>query len=101
MQTTQDSLGAAAADAGSKITLIGSAGSVIGWLNSNSAGMWLGILIGLAGLGINWYFKREESKLRREDNKRKQEAHEAWMAKLQSSNGMPLLDPVPAFEVDE
>ena len=100
MQTTQDSLGAAAADAGSKITLIGSAGSVIGWFNSNSAGMWLGILIGLVGLWINWHFKREDSKLKREDNRRKQEAHEAWMKKLQNSQGMPL-EPVPAFEVDE
>jgi len=64
------------------VTLLGSLGSVAGWANSNAAGMWMGVLIAAIGLYVNWKFKVKE-------NKRKQEAHEAWMKKMEFTGPTP------------
>lgn len=61
---------------GHKITLAGSAGSVVGWATSSNIGVWVGIVIGLAGLALNFYFKRRA-------DRRHQVAHEAYMRQFQ------------------
>lgn len=71
-QTTID---AAMAAAGSKATYAGAGASVSSWLFSSEAGVFAGIVIGLAGLAVNFYFKRRE-------DRRLQEEHDARMAGL-------------------
>lgn len=66
---------AAAAD---KATWTGSAGSVLGWMTSSAFGMWAGIVIGVLGLVVNWYFKRK-------GDRRSQEAHNAYLETLRAT----------------
>lgn len=68
-----------------KVTLIGSAGSVFSWLNSSNFGMWAGIVIGVIGLLVNWYFKSQT-------NRREQQAHEAFLKKMAKDTD---LSPLP------
>lgn len=62
----------AIAAAGSKATNIGAGATVASWFLSSEFGMLMGILIGVAGLTTNFYFKYK-------DDKRKQEEHDRKM----------------------
>ena len=66
------------AGAADKVARAGSAGSVVGWATSSNFGMWAGILIGFAGLVVNWYFKRKS-------DMRNQQVHDAYLAKLHAA----------------
>lgn len=55
----------------------GSAVTILGWLNSSNFGMWAGILIGVVGLLINWYYKHR-------GNARADEAHRAQLRALEA-----------------
>ena len=60
----QDAAAAAAAAAASKATNIGAATAVgAGFLANNWIGI-AGLIIGLAGFGVNWYFKLKEDRRR-------------------------------------
>ena len=63
------------AAAGSKATYAGAGASVSGWLLSSEGAAMCGIIIGLLGLIVNFYFKRRE-------DKRLQAEHEIRMAEL-------------------
>lgn len=63
---------AAAAAIGSKATQAGAGVSILGWLTSSEAGVVIGIVLGLVGLVVNFWFKWRE-------DKRQQVAHEARM----------------------
>lgn len=67
-----------------KVTLWASAISVFSWLKNIDVGLWAGILIGLAGLLVNAYFKYKDYKLRQLDDRRKQEEHDAKMLQFRS-----------------
>ena len=58
-QTAFDTAVAAAA---SKATYGGAGASVVSWFLSSEFGMLMGILIGVVGLGINWYYKHKQDK---------------------------------------
>lgn len=60
---------------GDKVTIAGSAGTILGWATSSTFGMWMGILIGVTGLLINWYFKSKA-------DRRNQEAHDMHMERM-------------------
>lgn len=49
---------------GSKATLGGAGASVVSWFLSSEFGMLMGILIGVTGLLVNWYYKHKEDKRR-------------------------------------
>ena len=77
-----------------KFTKAGSAGTLVGWLTSSEFGMWAGIVIGIAGLMVNWYFKRKM-------DRRNQEAHDLWMSRLNAtpSAAGPIVAQIPVEEV--
>lgn len=58
----------AVAAAASKATYGGASASVISWFLSSQFGMLMGILIGLVGLGVNWYYKHKEDKRRQAEH---------------------------------
>jgi hypothetical protein len=95
---SQDALDAATAGAvataASKVTYGGSAAAVGGWFLSNEFAVLAGLVIGLAGFAVNWYYRHREFKLReREHNKRmaEQDDHIALMKKTLESQ-FPRLD---------
>lgn len=66
IETTQ---AAAVAGAASKVTYGGSAAAVGGWFLSNEFAVLAGLLIGLAGFVVNWYYRHKEYKLREREHK--------------------------------
>lgn len=76
MQPTENvTIDAALAAVGSKATYTGAGFSLSGWLLSSEAGVLFGIVIGVIGLGVNFYFKRRE-------DRRLQEEHNARMDEI-------------------
>ncbi|MGA0889231.1 MAG: holin [bacterium] len=59
---SQATVEAAIAAAGSKATYGGASTTVVSWLLSSEFGMLMGILIGLGGLGVNWYYRHKQDK---------------------------------------
>lgn len=53
---------------GSKATYTGASVTAGGWLLSSEAGVFIGILIGIAGLALNYYFKRREDQRMQEEH---------------------------------
>lgn len=74
MQT--QTIDATVAAVGSKTTQAGAGIAIGGWFFSSEFGVLCGIVIGIAGLGVSFYFKRRE-------DKRLQAEHELRMRKLQ------------------
>lgn len=63
------------AAAGSKATFAGAGASIFGWLTSSEFGVVAGIVIGVVGLAVNWYFRRKT-------DKREQREYEARMRRM-------------------
>lgn len=59
---SQATVEAAIAAAGSKATYGGASTTVVSWLLSSEFGMLMGILIGLGGLCVNWYYRHKQDK---------------------------------------
>ena len=79
----QESLGSATDAAASKVMWTGSAtATAIGGLTDSAFGMWSGIIIGLAGFVVNWYFKWKASR-------RNEKALEAYIERLKRSGHVP------------
>lgn len=57
---------------GSKATYTGAGASIVGWIMSSEFGILLGIILGVGGFVINWYYKHKQ-------DKREQELHEQRM----------------------
>lgn len=70
-----NTIDAAIAAAGSKATYAGAGASLSGWLLSSEAGVMFGIVLGIIGLLVNFYFKRRE-------DRRLQAEHDARMAEI-------------------
>jgi hypothetical protein len=66
----------------SKTTFAGAATSVIAWMKTSEFGVVAGVLIGLMGLMVNWYFRRREDRRAQAAEKRELLEHEARMRKL-------------------
>lgn len=60
----------------SKATYGGASTSIVSWFLSSEFGMLMGILIGVSGLFINWYYKHKEDKRRQEEHSRKMGMYE-------------------------
>lgn len=68
----QATFDATMAAAGSKATYTGAGASVMGWVLSSEFGVLIGLLLGLGGFLVNWYYKHKE-------DKRQQREHEIRM----------------------
>lgn len=75
MSTEHATLDATLAAAGSKATYGGSGASVVGWLMSSEFGVLVGILIGVGGFCVNWYYRHKQDK--REQAEHERRMHEA------------------------
>lgn len=73
-QASQVSIDAAVAAAGSKATYAGAGGAGLGWLLSSEMGVLIGVIIGIAGLAVNFYFKRREDRRLSEEHELRMEA---------------------------
>lgn len=72
-QTTFDATMAAL---GSKATYTGASTSVLGWLMSSEAGIFIGIVIGIGGFIINWYYRHKEDRRRQAEHERRMGLYE-------------------------
>lgn len=69
----QAAFDASMAAVGSKATYTGASASILSWFLSSEFGVLMGILIGVVGLGLNWYYKHKEDRRRQaEHDKRMQ-----------------------------
>ena len=57
---------------GSKATYTGAGASILGWIMSSEFGILVGIILGVAGFLVNWYYKHKQ-------DKREQELHDQRM----------------------
>ena len=92
---TQHSIEAGLAAAGSKATYTGPGVVLSGWLFSNEFAIFIGVVIGVAGFLVNWYYrhkltsieiktKLDELQLRQEQNERDKAEHAARMKTFHS-----------------
>ena len=58
----------AAASAASKVTYGGSAAAMGGWFLSNEFAVLMGLVIGIAGFVVNWYYRHKEYKLKERES---------------------------------
>jgi hypothetical protein len=61
---------------GSKATYGGASTSVVSWLLSSEFGILMGILIGVTGLVVNWYYKHKDDKRKEEEHNRRMSMYE-------------------------
>lgn len=73
--STQSTIDASIAALGSKATYAGAGTTGVGWLLSSEATAMCGLLLGLAGLIVNYLFRRRE-------DRRQQIEHESRMRRL-------------------
>ena len=66
---TTHTVDATMAAIGSKATYTGAGASVVGWLMSSQAGILVGIIIGVGGFLVNWYYRHKEDKRREAEHK--------------------------------
>ena len=81
--STQTTVDAALAAIGSKSTYAGASVTVTGWLLSSQFAVLVGMLLGLAGFLVNWYYRHRltmhEIRLREAQELREREEHAAKM----------------------
>ncbi len=68
------------AAAGSKATYTGAGASILGWMMSSEFGVLAGLLIGVAGLLINWHYRARQ-------DRREQIEHERRMRLIADDTG--------------
>ncbi|CAN7536502.1 holin [Variovorax sp. LjRoot130] len=82
---SREAIEATVAAAGSKVTYTGAGASVASWLLSSEFGVAAGLLLGIAGLLVNIYFKRQENLRQQARDEREKEEHQARMRRLERS----------------
>ncbi|MFT3777035.1 MAG: holin [Ottowia sp.] len=70
----------AVASAASKSTYAGALSMVLGWLTSNEAAVLVGMLVGVVGLWINFYYKAKADR----------RAEALYQARLGGAGGLPV-----------
>lgn len=88
-----NSIDAALASTGATATYGGSATIIGGWWVSSEFAILVGMLVGVTGLLVQWYYKRKltktEIELLYEQRDREREAHVLRMAELRAAASMP------------
>ena len=84
---TQHSVDATLAAVGSKTTYTGAGMTISGWLMSSEFAVLIGVVIGVAGFIVNWYYRHKltsyEIKLKQEQNERDKKEHALKMKQLE------------------
>jgi hypothetical protein len=73
----------------SKTTYGGSATAVGGWALSSEAGVLFGVLLGVAGLCVNWYYKHRSDKRHEAEHNQRMAALSVMAMDDTLSNGLP------------
>ncbi len=83
MSAASQTVDTALAAIGSKSTYAGASVTVTGWLLSSEFAVLVGMLLGCAGFGVNWYYRHKltnnEIRLREAQEMREREEHAAKM----------------------
>jgi hypothetical protein len=67
----QTTLDATLASVGSKATYTGATTSILGWVLSSEFGILLGVILGIGGFLVNWYYKaKQDSREQAEHDRR-------------------------------
>ena len=74
--TTAQTVDATMAAIGSKATYTGAGASILGWLMSSQAGILFGIMLGVGGFLVNWYYKHKEDKRQQLEHERRMGLYE-------------------------
>ncbi len=61
---------------GSKATYTGAGTTLLGWLTSNEFAVLVGVLIGVGGFIVNWYYRHKEDKRRQLEHERRMGLYE-------------------------
>lgn len=72
----QATFDATMAAAGSKATYTGATTSIVGWVLSSEFGVLVGLLLGIGGFVINWYYKHKEDKRQQAEHDRRMGLYE-------------------------
>ena len=84
---TNHAIDATIAATGSKATYTGAGMTIGGWFLSSEFAVLMGMLIGVAGFLVNWYYRHKltmaEIRLKEEQAAREREAHAARMGMYQ------------------
>ena len=72
----QATFDATMAAAGSKATYTGASTSVVAWVLSSEFGILFGVLLGLGGFIVNWYYKHKEDKRQQAEHERRMRGEE-------------------------
>lgn len=72
----QATFDATMAAAGSKATYTGATASVVGWVLSSEFGILVGLLLGVGGFIVNWYYKHKQDKREQAEHERRMGLYE-------------------------
>ena len=72
----QSTVDATMAALGTKATYTGATTSVVGWILSSQFGVLFGLMLGLAGFLINWYYRHKEDKRQQAEHERRMGLYE-------------------------
>lgn len=61
---------------GSKATYTGAGASIMGWVLSSEFGVLIGLLLGLGGFAVNWFYKHKEDKRQQAEHERRMGLYE-------------------------
>jgi hypothetical protein len=67
----QEAFDATMAAAGSKATYAGASTSIAGWLLSSEFGVLIGLVLGVGGFLLNWYYRHKEDKRQQAEHERR------------------------------
>ncbi|MES3041798.1 MAG: holin [Pseudomonadota bacterium] len=79
-QAVETTVDATLAAAGSKATWAGAGTAVAAFFTSSEFGVLIGMLIGITGLLIQWYYRRKQDRREEAADRRAQAEHERRMA---------------------
>lgn len=72
----QAAFDATMAAAGSKATYTGAGASILGWVMSSEFGILVGLLLGVGGFLINWYYRHKQDRREQVEHERRMGMYE-------------------------
>lgn len=69
--STDNTIDATISATASKATQIGASTSIVSWILSSEFGILVGMVIGIAGFIVNWYYKHKEDRRQQEEHERR------------------------------
>lgn len=79
----QHTFDATAAAAGSKATYTGAGMTIGGWFLSSEFAVLMGVVLGVAGLAVQWYYGHQENQRSKREDERREREHRARMAAIE------------------